>query len=126
MSHMPTLVLPVQVDEACSNMRVQLESMPEEMDLLQRQQYRLRVEEAALSKEKDKVGRSVAWGFACLGLHWSGLEASGRSGLTHCHSSTVFGFRAPQKEQVLGSNLRPIRNMPQASCSAGALSDELQ
>lgn len=43
------------VDEACSNMRVQLESMPEEMDLLQRQQYRLRVEEAALSREKDKV-----------------------------------------------------------------------
>lgn len=43
------------VDEACSNMRVQLESMPEEMDMMQRQQYRLQVEEAALSKEKDKV-----------------------------------------------------------------------
>ncbi|KAK9793452.1 hypothetical protein WJX73_009135 [Symbiochloris irregularis] len=45
------------VDEACSNMRVQLESMPEEMDLMQRQQYRLRVEEAALSKEKDKASK---------------------------------------------------------------------
>ena len=43
------------VDEACSNMRVQLDSMPEEMDNLQRQQYRLQVEEAALSKEKDNV-----------------------------------------------------------------------
>lgn len=43
------------VDEACSSMRVQLESMPEDMDLLQRQQYRLQVEEAALAKEKDKV-----------------------------------------------------------------------
>lgn len=43
------------VDEACSNMRVQLDSMPEEMDNLQRQMYRLQVEEAALSKEKDSV-----------------------------------------------------------------------
>lgn len=43
------------VDEACSNMRVQLDSMPEEMDNLQRQKYRLQVEEAALSKEKDNV-----------------------------------------------------------------------
>ena len=43
------------VDEACSNMRVQLDSMPEEMDKMQRQQYRLQVEEAALSKEKDSV-----------------------------------------------------------------------
>ena len=36
-------------------MRVQLDSMPEEMDLLQRQRYRLQVEQAALSKEKDPV-----------------------------------------------------------------------
>ena len=43
------------VDEACSNMRVQLDSMPEEMDNLHRQKYRLQVEEAALSKEKDSV-----------------------------------------------------------------------
>lgn len=41
------------VDEACSNMRVQLDSMPEEMDKMQRQQYRLQVEEAALAKETD-------------------------------------------------------------------------
>jgi ATP-dependent Clp protease ATP-binding subunit ClpB len=45
------------VDEACSNMRVQLDSMPEEMDLLQRQQYRLQVEETALAKEKDKASK---------------------------------------------------------------------
>ena len=44
------------VDEACSNLRVQLDSMPEEIDQLQRLEYRLRVEEAALSKEKDQVG----------------------------------------------------------------------
>ena len=52
------------VDEACSNMRVQLESMPEEMDMMQRQQYRLQVEEAALAKEKDKVPNyplTVSW-----------------------------------------------------------------
>eukprot|EP00884_Botryococcus_braunii_P013589 jgi/Botrbrau1/22230/Bobra.168_1s0061.1 len=45
------------VDEACSNMRVQLDSMPEEMDMLQRQQYRLQVEETALTKEKDKASK---------------------------------------------------------------------
>ena len=44
------------IDEACSNNRVQLDSMPEEIDLLQRQKYRLQVEETALAKEKDKVG----------------------------------------------------------------------
>ncbi|KAK9841119.1 hypothetical protein WJX74_000311 [Apatococcus lobatus] len=43
------------IDEACSNNRVQLDSMPEEIDLLQRQKYRLQVEETALTKEKDKV-----------------------------------------------------------------------
>jgi hypothetical protein len=44
------------VDEACANARVQLDSVPEEIDQLQRQKYRLQVEEQALSKEKDKVG----------------------------------------------------------------------
>ena len=43
------------VDEACSNLRVQLESMPEQLDAMLRQQYRLQVEEAALAKEKDPV-----------------------------------------------------------------------
>jgi ATP-dependent Clp protease ATP-binding subunit ClpB len=47
------------VDEACSNIRVQLDSMPEEMDLMQRQLQRLQVEEAALKKEtKDTVAKA--------------------------------------------------------------------
>lgn len=46
------------VDEACANVRVQLDSVPEDIDALQRQRYRLQVEEKALSKEKDKVGRA--------------------------------------------------------------------
>ncbi len=44
------------VDEACANSRVQLDSVPEDIDAMQRQKYRLQVEEKALSKEKDKVG----------------------------------------------------------------------
>ena len=44
------------VDEAASNMRVQLESKPEDIDSMQRALYRLQVEEQALAKEKDKVG----------------------------------------------------------------------
>lgn len=46
------------MDEAASNMRVQLESTPEEIDSLQRALYRVQVEEKALSKEKDKVSNS--------------------------------------------------------------------
>lgn len=40
-------------DEACSSIRVQLDSMPEEMDAMQRQITRLQVEEQALKKEKQ-------------------------------------------------------------------------
>lgn len=43
------------MDEAASNMRVQLESKPEDIDMMQRSLYRLQVEEQALSKEKDKA-----------------------------------------------------------------------
>jgi ATP-dependent Clp protease ATP-binding subunit ClpB len=42
------------VDEACSNLQVQLESKPEAIDILERQVIRLQVEEKALEKEKDK------------------------------------------------------------------------
>lgn len=41
------------VDEACSNVRVQLDSKPENIDSLERQRIRLQVEEQALKKEKD-------------------------------------------------------------------------
>lgn len=47
------------MDEAAANMRVQLESTPEEIDSLQRALYRAQVEEKALSKEKDKVPSSA-------------------------------------------------------------------
>ena len=45
------------VDEACSNLQVQLESKPEEIDVLERQLMRLRVEEKALEKEKDPLSK---------------------------------------------------------------------
>jgi ATP-dependent Clp protease ATP-binding subunit ClpB len=45
------------VDEACSNLQVQLESKPEAIDVLERQAIRLQVEEKALEKEKDKASR---------------------------------------------------------------------
>ncbi|KAK9916599.1 hypothetical protein WJX75_004717 [Coccomyxa subellipsoidea] len=45
------------VDEACANARVQLDSVPEDIDAMQRQKYRLQVEEKALSKEKDKASK---------------------------------------------------------------------
>ncbi|KAL4440691.1 hypothetical protein ABPG77_000400 [Micractinium sp. CCAP 211/92] len=45
------------VDEACSNLQVQLESKPESIDVLERQLIRLQVEEKALEKEKDKQSK---------------------------------------------------------------------
>ena len=43
------------VDEACSTVRVQLDSKPESIDALERQGTRLRVEREALRKEKDPL-----------------------------------------------------------------------
>ncbi|KXZ42746.1 hypothetical protein GPECTOR_120g413 [Gonium pectorale] len=48
------------VDEACANLRVQLDSKPEALDGLERQRTRLQVEAAALAKEKDALSRQRA------------------------------------------------------------------
>ncbi|GFR45106.1 hypothetical protein Agub_g6484, partial [Astrephomene gubernaculifera] len=48
------------VDEACANMRVQLDSKPEQLDALERQRTRLQVEAAALAKEKDALSKTRA------------------------------------------------------------------
>jgi ATP-dependent Clp protease ATP-binding subunit ClpB len=42
------------LDEACANVRVQLDSQPEEIDKLERSLLQLQVEEQALKNEKDK------------------------------------------------------------------------
>ena len=41
------------VDEACANTRVQLDSQPEEIDVLERKKLQLEVEATALQKETD-------------------------------------------------------------------------
>ncbi|KAF0744048.1 hypothetical protein Ae201684P_003982 [Aphanomyces euteiches] len=41
------------IDEACANVRVQLDSQPEIIDTLERKQLQLQVEATALAKEKD-------------------------------------------------------------------------
>ena len=41
------------IDEACANIRVQLDSQPEEIDQLERRQLQLEVEKTALEKEQD-------------------------------------------------------------------------
>lgn len=47
-----------RMDEACSNVRVELDSKPEAIDGMERVRVRLQVEEAALKKEKDQLSRS--------------------------------------------------------------------
>ncbi|XVE56823.1 hypothetical protein DITRI_Ditri04bG0041800 [Diplodiscus trichospermus] len=46
------------VDEACANVRVQLDSQPEEIDNLERRRMQLEVELHALEKEKDKASKA--------------------------------------------------------------------
>ena len=43
------------LDEACSSIRVQLDSRPEELDRLERRELQLKVEEAALAKERKEL-----------------------------------------------------------------------
>ncbi|GKA91899.1 chaperone protein ClpB1 [Tanacetum coccineum] len=46
------------MDEACANVRVQLDSQPEEIDNLERRRMQLEVELHALEKEKDKASKA--------------------------------------------------------------------
>ncbi|KAL5703537.1 Chaperone protein ClpB1 [Ranunculus cassubicifolius] len=55
--HLPDKAIDL-VDEACANVRVQLDSQPEEIDNLERKRMQLEVEQHALEKEKDKASKS--------------------------------------------------------------------
>ncbi|XP_026439154.1 chaperone protein ClpB1-like [Papaver somniferum] len=46
------------VDEACANVRVQLDSQPEEIDNLERKRIQVEIELHALEKEKDKASKA--------------------------------------------------------------------
>jgi ATP-dependent Clp protease ATP-binding subunit ClpB len=46
------------VDEACARLRTEIDSMPAELDEITRRVMRLEIEEAALSKEKDKASKA--------------------------------------------------------------------
>ncbi|WOG92194.1 hypothetical protein DCAR_0311454 [Daucus carota subsp. sativus] len=51
--HLPDKAIDL-IDEACANVRVQLDSQPEEIDNLERKRMQLEIELHALEKEKDK------------------------------------------------------------------------
>lgn len=55
--HLPDKAIDL-VDEACANVRVQLDSQPEEIDNLMRKRIQLEVELHALEKEKDKASKA--------------------------------------------------------------------
>lgn len=55
--HLPDKAIDL-VDEACANVRVQLDSQPEEIDKLERKRVQLEVELHALEKEKDKASKA--------------------------------------------------------------------
>ena len=46
------------VDEACATIKVQMESVPTELDTLTRKIMRLQIEKAALKKEKDDISKN--------------------------------------------------------------------
>lgn len=45
------------IDEAASQLRIEIDSMPEEMDTLNRRMIQLKIEREALSKEKDEASK---------------------------------------------------------------------
>uniref|UniRef100_A0A3Q7H4E3 Clp R domain-containing protein n=1 Tax=Solanum lycopersicum TaxID=4081 RepID=A0A3Q7H4E3_SOLLC len=55
--HLPDKAIDL-VDEASANVRVQLDSQPEEIDNLERKRIQLQVEHHALEKEKDKASKA--------------------------------------------------------------------
>ncbi|KAL2465170.1 Chaperone protein ClpB1 [Abeliophyllum distichum] len=55
--HLPDKAIDL-VDEACANVRVQLDSQPEEIDNLERKRIQLEIELHALEKEKDKASKA--------------------------------------------------------------------
>ncbi|XP_010537384.1 PREDICTED: chaperone protein ClpB1 [Tarenaya hassleriana] len=55
--HLPDKAIDL-VDEACANVRVQLDSQPEEIDNLQRKRIQLEIELHALEREKDKASKA--------------------------------------------------------------------
>jgi len=67
------------VDEAASRVRVQIDSMPEELDQLSRKRVQLEVEREALKKESDRASKErlarVEKELAELGDQMKGLEA---------------------------------------------------
>lgn len=55
--HLPDKAIDL-VDEACANVRVQLDSQPEEIDNLERKRMQLEIELHALEKEKHKASKA--------------------------------------------------------------------
>ncbi|KAL6579957.1 Chaperone protein ClpB1 [Orobanche minor] len=55
--HLPDKAIDL-VDEACANVRVQLDSQPEEIDNMERKRIQLEIELHALEKEKDKASKA--------------------------------------------------------------------
>ncbi|KAF5957696.1 hypothetical protein HYC85_004921 [Camellia sinensis] len=55
--HLPDKAIDL-VDEACANVRVQLDSQPKEIDKLERKRIQVEVELHALEKEKDKASKA--------------------------------------------------------------------
>ena len=74
------------VDEACAMIRTELDSMPSEMDELNRRIMQLEIKEAALQKETDKLSvehlQRAAPGTGRAAGHFGGMKASRESGKT--------------------------------------------
>ena len=71
------------IDEAASRLRIEIDSMPTEIDVIDRQVRQLLIEEAALAKEKDEASRERLEGLraemADLNETLSGLKARWQS-----------------------------------------------
>jgi len=55
--HLPDKAIDL-IDEAASRLRIEIDSLPQEIDEVERRMIQLRIEEQALSRERDKVSRA--------------------------------------------------------------------
>jgi ATP-dependent Clp protease ATP-binding subunit ClpB len=93
------------VDEACANIRVQLDSKPEALDKLERRRLQLQIEAKALESEKDPMSRTrlerVREELAGLEERLRGLELKYRAEKDRVAAVTEAKRRIDQLQQEL-------------------------
>ena len=85
------------IDEAASRLRIEIDSMPFEIDVVERRIRQIEIERAALAKETDEGSRTRVW------------RRSTRS-CSRCRRSATAWSRTGSRRRTRSSRSRPARN----------------